>query len=1163
MEEEKIEQTEQLGQLETEIFTDIEPIQAKKPVTLNVDETRGITYDEYLAIKRGFVEERKKMEDRMWLDSNLNRFDEVLRQNYDSSIKKFAESVINYVAKVVGAVYGAFFVVDSEKKEISAVAGYAVMVDTMDRTTFKIGEGLIGQVAKSKEILCLDDIETQLDSSLGRMNACYLVVSPLVFNDNVYGIIELTTLSKLKPRYLILIERISRNVGAALQSLLNNQNTKKLLIESLQQTEEYKAQKAELDRKEGELNAIRQQLKQKEDELVKALQNLQTDAMPMANAQHLEELQSAKTQLTEIQERLKEKEGQLEDLAQQLQAGQQLYTGIDSQTIQNEELELAKQALKSLEEQLQEKEKNLKELLTQKPETFSENEEVALLQNKIQHLEEELAKKAKDVEMAKETLKWKDAEIDRQDEALVERKKEIKTIKDELVIKETEVLKNIEEIVRQGKLIQQQEDVLENLKLELEEHKNRVGTHEDSEEIKAALQEKEQEISVLTQEIETLKNTNQHQAEEIEKLNHKLDDKENELTTLGEKLKEVESSHQNHGEEIKNLKAKLKKKEDELLVSQYLLNQRQDGEGVSYAEFEKLKIDIDHKNKVIQKQEYELRTLRSELEEKVSLVFDSGEVESLKEELRQKEAELAEFKAKVENQPKFTSENEEIAALMTELEQIEQNSRLQTEALGSLKQELYSRESEVENLKTQLQQLAENTANKEDFEKILEELQRKENENLQQAEALSNLRNQLLEKEMKIENLEKSQDAGTVDITEQEKLMQKISDLEQIQQELQNKEQSLVAKAEEIQTKEQSLVAKVEEIQTKEQSLVAKVEEIQTKEQSLVAKVEEIQAKEQEVIAKEQELESIKLSLQSQQQIADNQNESTQNQGGNQLANENMISQYQQMEVRLQELQQKERELAGLFNKINTAFASMEIDMNGSILSINNKFLMLLGKKLEEVENSKYEQLLKPDYFKSPEFKILWEGLRMGVSQNVNELLIVGNKGKEIYMDVTYIPILGDNGKPYEVVKLVNRVLEGKQENVINVVPANVQENSTAGLNTEEKEKIKALENSFAIVDMDLEGNVIRVNKQFLVLLGYDEADLIGKHHRNMIDVTDRSSEEYQNTLYNIMHGGFGSIVLKYVGKEGERVRLRSYFNPIKDENETPLKIMMICQFVN
>ena len=193
----------------------------------------------------------------------------------------------------------------------------------------------------------------------------------------------------------------------------------------------------------------------------------------------------------------------------------------------------------------------------------------------------------------------------------------------------------------------------------------------------------------------------------------------------------------------------------------------------------------------------------------------------------------------------------------------------------------------------------------------------------------------------------------------------------------------------------------------------------------------------------------------------------------------------------------------------------------------------------------------------------------MGASQNVENLICIGNKGKQIKMNVTYIPIIGEEGRPYEVVKLVNNIIQPQEEAPVQEAPQtqnteSQNDNSAkAELSMEDQEKLRAVNNSFIIAELNLEGNVLSVNKQFLTFLGYDEEEVIGKHHKNFVDVTERSSEPYTTVLKGFASGGFASEILKYVGKEGERVRLRSYFNPILDENQNPKKVLVISQFVN
>ncbi len=224
-----------------------------------------ISSEEFLKLREELLEKQASMESRLWIDSSLSKFDEVLRHNFDNTLEKFADNIIEHICQVLKAVHGAFFIV--EDGMIKAMGGYACTVATMATKQFRIGEGLIGQAAKSKEILRFENLETRLESSLGRVTASCLTVCPLIFNQDIYGVIEVTTLKALEDRELELLQRMCRNTASFLQSFISNRSTKLLLEASQQQTEELRAQEEELRQSMEELQAIQEEAIRKNTEL--------------------------------------------------------------------------------------------------------------------------------------------------------------------------------------------------------------------------------------------------------------------------------------------------------------------------------------------------------------------------------------------------------------------------------------------------------------------------------------------------------------------------------------------------------------------------------------------------------------------------------------------------------------------------------------------------------------------------------------------------------------------------------------------------------------------------------------------------------------------------------------------------------------------------------
>ncbi len=1106
-----------------------------------------VPYTEYLALRQRFLREKQKMEDQIWLDQALIRFNEVLKECAQQDTSLFAESILHHLAKLVNAVYGAFFMVEQVTQQVTAVAGYACTLETMARTEFKIGEGLIGQVAKTKEIICLENIETQLDSSLGRISATTLMIAPMVLDKQVLGILELNTLTKAEPRIIQLLEKVSYhtalmlhqlrypNVGqaavdkAAYQDILNQLSQKEEELKQLQAQLSEKQHQVENnpprfspEKEEALYNALEEakQLLQEKEEQLKQLETQLLAVQTQDNeTSHNIQLATLEQALTEAQERLLMQQTEAQETQTELESTQQKLNELLN-TVSKENADL----IATLEAQLS-------ELNTQLEDINLQNEQ---LKNEIQ-------RRGTEYDMLKEAIKWKDAEIDRQDEVLLERKKVLQNVEKEKELIQAENLKQVEEIVKQGKALKAKEAEIEILLAKIEEG----VPSEQLTEVQNILVQKEHELAQIQQELQEKKS-------ELENTTERLQALEGELVQKNQEIEELQQTIQNHSEQLEiqteklsNILTKLRKKEDELLVSQYLLNQQQ-------TTSENAEIINTLRNQILSKED-EIKTLQAQIQAKVQHFNDTyqalqthleaqnnanievlqaeidalktqlnqqipstdtsaleEEVDRLKEGIIQKNDEIIYLKEQLENQQLIFEDNdlgslqEKLSERENEIRLMKEGSQLQVEALEALKAELAQKEARLEALNEYTEESIEN----EELSQTLQELQRKEQELLQQSEVLSNLRNQLLEKEKTIEQLKKQIIPNAeIDANELAAFQQKLEDLERIHQDLKSKEEE---------------IAKHTEI------IRAQKGEILEKHQLLESLREEIKLKEQE-------------NLKQQAQIQ---------------------SQQEQLLARQEELSQKERELTGLFNKINTAFAALEFDMNGRILSINNKFLMLLGRKLQEVEGQVLNLVIAESFRKSMDYVLLWEGLKMGVTQTIEQFTCLANKEREIQMSVTFIPILDNQGRPYEVVLLVNQVYN-TEPNSSEKPQEDTQSGTSSFSNDEVSQKLKALDTHFILMELDTEGKIIDINQQFMRCLGYEKEDVIGKTHKSILDVTDRTMSSYENTMKNLHSGEFSSEILKYLGKEGERVRLKSHFNPMLDEAQVHTKTLVISQFLN
>jgi methyl-accepting chemotaxis protein len=107
--------------------------------------------------------------------------------------------------------------------------------------------------------------------------------------------------------------------------------------------------------------------------------------------------------------------------------------------------------------------------------------------------------------------------------------------------------------------------------------------------------------------------------------------------------------------------------------------------------------------------------------------------------------------------------------------------------------------------------------------------------------------------------------------------------------------------------------------------------------------------------------------------------------------------------------------------------AVIEFDLTGTIINANDNFLKAVGYSLSEIVGRKHRIFVKPKDIESDAYKNFWRELAEGIVQT-GEFRRIGKSGTEIVLEASYAPILGDDGKPYKVVKFARDVTKQRTE---------------------------------------------------------------------------------------------------------------------------------------
>lgn len=131
--------------------------------------------------------------------------------------------------------------------------------------------------------------------------------------------------------------------------------------------------------------------------------------------------------------------------------------------------------------------------------------------------------------------------------------------------------------------------------------------------------------------------------------------------------------------------------------------------------------------------------------------------------------------------------------------------------------------------------------------------------------------------------------------------------------------------------------------------------------------------------------------------------------------------------------EQKERAIdaAGKLAAIERSQASIEFELDGTIVSANQNFLDAMGYSLAEIQGRHHSMFVEPEYAASAEYREFWEALRRG-DFKADEYLRIGKGGRTVWIQAAYNPILDSAGKPYKVVKFATDITVQKelQQNV-------------------------------------------------------------------------------------------------------------------------------------
>jgi methyl-accepting chemotaxis protein len=225
-----------------------------------------------------------------------------------------------------------------------------------------------------------------------------------------------------------------------------------------------------------------------------------------------------------------------------------------------------------------------------------------------------------------------------------------------------------------------------------------------------------------------------------------------------------------------------------------------------------------------------------------------------------------------------------------------------------------------------------------------------------------------------------------------------------------------------------------------------------------------------------------------------------------------------------------------IIDALSRSQAVIQFDLAGNVLTANENFCTALGYDLAEIVGQHHRMFCDAAHTASDDYRQFWMRLGRG-EYDSGSYKRLRKDGSEIWIQASYNPVFR-GGKPYKVVKFATDITLAKIRAA------------------EDASKLDAISRSQAVIEFTPTGEILHANENFCAGLGYDLAEIVGKHHRMFCDPAYAQTPAYADFWKSLAAGNFISSEFVRYGKGGKEIWIQAAYNPIRDLSGRVYKVV-------
>jgi len=221
----------------------------------------------------------------------------------------------------------------------------------------------------------------------------------------------------------------------------------------------------------------------------------------------------------------------------------------------------------------------------------------------------------------------------------------------------------------------------------------------------------------------------------------------------------------------------------------------------------------------------------------------------------------------------------------------------------------------------------------------------------------------------------------------------------------------------------------------------------------------------------------------------------------------------------------------------------LNLEPDGRIQLVNQNFPTEMLYKSQDLIGRPIEDIV-PTHVKSDEFHHRFKNAMNRGEHFAGAVRLLRGNGEEAWLRSIVQPVRSSDGRIKHISLFASdltRTIEASREH---------------------ENLIGALVRSTAVIEFDLNGNVLNANDRFLSGMGYSLAQIKGKHHRLFCTPEEYNSAEYQNFWRRLNNGEFVADRFKRVDSHGRTVWLEASYNPVVDANNKLYKVVKFATVI-